>query len=69
MEQVPDIISTKDLAYLCDIFSWNYNALKLSNHFKMETENNELKDVFNDIYDIHKEICEDILKIMEGKYE
>ena len=69
MEQVPDIISTKDCDYLSDIFNWNYNTSKLAHHFYMETDNNEFKDVFNELYNIHKEICEDILMIMEGQYE
>lgn len=69
MEQVPDIISIKDLDYLCDIFNWNYNTAKLAYHFKMETNNNELKDIFDDVYEIHLRICEDILKIIGGNYE
>ncbi len=28
MEQLPTMISTKDLAYLSDIFGWNFTASK-----------------------------------------
>lgn len=65
MEQVPNIISTKDLSYLCDIFNWNYNACKEVHHYFEITNNQELKDVFHDVFYIHKEICEDILSILE----
>lgn len=65
MEQVPNIISTKDLDYLCDIFNWNFTASKESLHFANETSNQELKDVFHDVYHIHKEICEDIVDILK----
>ena len=40
MEQVPNIISTKDLSYLCDIFNWNYNACKDVHHYFEITNNN-----------------------------
>lgn len=71
MEQVPNIISTKDILYLSDIFEWNYTASKESYQFSLKTLNQELKDVFYDVYSIHKEICEDILDILNkgDKYE
>ena len=69
MEQVPDIITEKDLNYLSEIFNWNYNALKVCFLFKNATENNDLKDIFNDIKDFHKEICERIIDILGGTYE
>lgn len=69
MEQVPDIISTKDLDYLCDIFNWNYNTSKVAHHFEEETNNNDLKEVYHDVYEIHLGICEDILRIIGGTYE
>ena len=28
METVPNIISTKDLSYLSDMFNWNFTAFK-----------------------------------------
>ena len=33
-ENVPNIISGKDLDYLSDMFNWNFNAFKLINDFK-----------------------------------
>jgi len=65
MEQVPVMISTKDLAYLTDIFSWNYNASKVAHNYFSTTNNQELKDVFHDVFSIHREICEDVLDILE----
>ena len=38
MKKVPVMISTKDIAYLKDIFSWNFTASKTCNHFKVEME-------------------------------
>ncbi|MDD3453774.1 MAG: hypothetical protein PHN42_05850 [Bacilli bacterium] len=67
MEQVPDVISNKDLTYLCDIFNWNFNTLKLVNHFKDEVKLEELKDVFDDITEIHNNICNGIINILERR--
>ena len=50
MEQVPVMISTKDLAYLTDIFSWNYNASKVAHNYFSITNNQELKYVFHDVF-------------------
>ena len=33
MEVPNDILTGKDLDYLCDMFQWNYGALKSSNDF------------------------------------
>ena len=38
------MISTKDLAYLSDIFEWNFTAGKVANHYKEEVDNEEIKD-------------------------
>lgn len=65
MEQVPNMISTKDLSYLCDIFNWNYTASKEAHNYSELTQNQELKDIFHDVFLIHKEICEDVLDILE----
>ena len=44
MDTVPQIISTKDLAYLSDMFEWNYTALKQINHFINEVQDSEIKE-------------------------
>lgn len=28
MQNVPNIISTKDLSYICDMFNWNFTTAK-----------------------------------------
>ena len=42
-ENVPNIISGKDLDYLSDMFSWSYNAYK----FTLNALNNKEEDVTN----------------------
>lgn len=68
MECVPDIISTKDLAYLSDIFNWNFNVSKKAYFFSTNVLDEELKDIFYDIALMHSSICNKIISILEGGY-
>lgn len=65
MEKVPTMISTKDLAYLSDIFEWNFTACKKACHFSKEVKDEELKDKLMQVSNMHKEICEKIVNILE----
>ncbi len=65
MEQVPDMISTKDLAYLSDIFGWNFTASKKASHFAKEVTDAEIQESLTQVANMHKSICENIVKILE----
>ncbi len=65
MEQVPTMISTKDLAYLNDIFEWNFTVCKKAYHFAKEVTDSEIKDNLMQVSNMHKGICEQIIKILE----
>lgn len=65
MEQVPTMISTKDLAYLSDIFGWNFTACKKAYHFAKEVTDAEIKESLTQVSNMHKAICEEIVKILE----
>ena len=43
-EEVPKMISCKDLDYLSDMFEWNYNALKKTKDFRNRAEDREISD-------------------------
>ena len=64
MDTVPQIISTKDLAYLSDMFEWNYNAFKLVNHFMEEVEDEKIKELFESIRNLHEEHMNFIIAIL-----
>ncbi len=64
MQNVPEMISTKDLSYLEDMFQWNFNACKKSLHYYNEINNEEIKQELNNIYEMHKNICEQIINIL-----
>ena len=42
---VPNIISSKDLDYLSDMFAWNYGAIKMTNASINSVSCEEIKSV------------------------
>jgi len=44
-EQVPNIISSKDLDYLSDMFNWNYGAYKTNFNAKDSVTDLEIKSI------------------------
>lgn len=64
-----DIISCKDLNYISDIFNWNYNALKQVNHFIDEVESDEVKNILEEVFNMHYENCTKCISILENEHE
>lgn len=64
MEQVPAIISTKDLSYLSDIFEWNFIAAKKALHYSNQVQNEELKKELDKVYKMHEKHLKKILEIL-----
>lgn len=64
-----DIISSKDLNYISDIFNWNYNALKQVNHFIDEVESDEIKNILEEVFNMHYENCTKCISILENEHE
>ena len=64
MEQVPAIISTKDLSYLSDMFEWNFIAAKKALHYSSQVQNEELKKEFDKVYKMHEKHLKKILEIL-----
>ncbi len=69
MEQVPEMISTKDLSYICDIFNWNFIAAKNANCFSKKVNNEEIKDFLKNTYEMHKSICEKLINVLSKEGE
>lgn len=63
-ETVPAVISCKDLDYLSDIYNWNFNACKLANHFVALVSDNEIKELLQQISDMHKEHVKAVINIL-----
>lgn len=63
---VPNIITGKDLDYLSDMFNWNYGALKTTNDSIIKVQNNEIKQILEEGFDLFNNNLNDVLKILEG---
>ena len=67
--KVPNIISTKDLSYLEDIYEWNFNASKKAYHFSNEINIEVIKNVAVEVAKMHKQMCQKIIEILGGHNE
>lgn len=65
MKEVPNIISTKDLAYIEDMLNWNYNLIKKLNLYKNLVTNKEIQKIFETAIKEHKKSYEKLLTILE----
>ena len=52
--EVPNIITGKDLDYLSDMFNWNYEALKKMNVAVNQVNDEQIKKVLEKGYNIFK---------------
>ena len=62
--EVPNIITGKDLDYLSDMFNWNYEALKKMNVAVNQTEDEQLKNTLQKGYNLFKNNLNVILSIL-----
>lgn len=65
MEQVPAIISTKDLSYLSDMFEWNFIASKKTLHYINEVTDDEIKKELEKVYKMHEKNLNKILELLK----
>lgn len=65
----PNMISTKDLAYLMDIFEWNFNASKVAHNITNNIGIQSIKELANDVASLHATHCRKIIEILGGHYE
>ena len=67
MKKVPeDVITGKDLDYLCDTFLWNYNAWKEFNFYKGYLVDKELLDIYNDSLNMFGDNLNCVLEILSN---
>lgn len=68
-KEVPNIISCKDLDYLCDMFNWNYQAYKNTYNNMENIKDEEIKEMMEDATSLFNSNMEQILDILGGNYE
>lgn len=65
MKNVKTMISTKDSAYLKDMFNWNFVALKKYSDYLEYVEDEEINKLLNDLIKMHTKNCQEIITILE----
>lgn len=67
LENVPDnIITGKDLDYLCDMFQWNYCAFKKTCNDIEYIDNQEIAELFGEVSDMFDTNLNTILEIINN---
>ena len=64
--EAPMIITGKDLDYLSDMFNWNFTTAKKALNYSNNVTDNEIKEELLYIFDMHKQICNGLLNILNG---
>lgn len=64
-EEVPAMISGKDLDYISDMYTWNFNTCKFINNIKDNISDEEINALLNSIYVVHKENINDIIELLK----
>ncbi len=65
-EQVPNILTGKDLDYLSDMFNWNYGAYKSAYNAYNSVEDSELKNMLDKASNIFHGNMSSILKVLDN---
>ncbi len=66
MNSVPQMISTKDLSYISDMFEWMITASKKANHFVNEVQDPEIKELLKEVAMMHAKHCQKLVSILQG---
>ena len=67
MKNVPEnIITGKDLDYLSDVFSWNYNAWKQFNFYKGYLNDKELLKIYEDALEMFDNNLNTVLDVLSN---
>lgn len=63
--EVPNIITGKDLDYLSDMFNWNYEALKKMNVAVKEVTDEQIKTILEKGYNLFDNNLNVVLSILK----
>lgn len=61
MKQVPNMISTKDLSYLEDMFNWHFTLSKKAIDYSELVSDKNIATFFEKVAEEHRTICEKIV--------
>ncbi len=65
MKKVPEIISSKDLTYIEDMFNWHFTLCKKCETYSNLAEDETISEHFTNVFKKHEKICQKLIKILE----
>lgn len=65
MNEVPNIISTKDLDYIKDMLKWNFVLVKKASFFMEVITDEDAKKLIEKVIKVHKSQYEKIMDILK----
>jgi hypothetical protein len=65
MNQVPKMISTKDLDYIKDMLSWNHIASKKAFHYLEHVQDEQVRNVLTEVTNMHTKHYKHILDLLK----
>lgn len=66
MKKIPNMISSKDLAYISDMFNWNMTTSKKIEYYLNSCEDEELCKELTKLNKIHLKNCQSLTKLLEN---
>lgn len=65
MKKIPNMISTKDLAYITDMFNWNMIVINKINLYLECMDNESLTERFKETKNLHMDNANKLLSILQ----
>ena len=66
MKNLPSMISSKDLMYICDMFNWHLITAKKLEVYALQVMNKECTKKIEDLCKLHYNVCEDLIDLLES---
>lgn len=66
MKKIPNMISSKDLAYISDMFNWNITAAKKIECYLKTCKDEEVIKEFTKLEKMHMKNCQSLTKLLES---
>ncbi len=69
MKKTPNMISSKDLSYISDMFNWNNTMIHKLNHYIEEETDEALLSLLNSTLDLVENNSKRLIKLLESGEE
>ncbi|WP_026688438.1 hypothetical protein [Alteribacter aurantiacus] len=66
MTQPPEVVTTKDHLYICDMLSWNLMAMKKAHQASQQCEDQDIKDALDQAGRMHYMHYQQLLTHLQG---